>query len=41
MGKSGKMVLKGVNWVDNEKIGYNGLERTQLGTQSKNQVIWP
>ena len=30
--KSGQMVLKGVNRVDNEKIGSNGLERSQLGT---------
>ena len=34
------MVLKGVNWVHNEKIRSNGLERSQLGTQYKNQVIW-
>ena len=34
------MVLKGVNWVHNDKIGSNGLERSQLhnGTQCKNQV---
>ena len=38
--KSGKMVLKGVNRVHNDKIGSNGLERSQLGTQCKNQVIW-
>ena len=24
--KSGQMVLKGVNWVHNDKIGSNGLE---------------
>ena len=35
----GKMVLKGVNCVHNDKIGSNGLERSQLGTQYKNQVI--
>ena len=29
--KSGKMVLKGVNWVYNNQIGSNGLERSQLG----------
>ena len=29
----GHMVLKGVNWVHNDKIGSNGLERSQLGTQ--------
>ena len=26
------MVLKGVNWVHNDKIRSNGLERSQLGT---------
>ena len=30
--KGGEMVLKGVNWVHNDKIGSNGLERSQLGT---------
>ena len=25
------MVLKGVNWLHNDKIGSNGLERSQLG----------
>ena len=34
------MVLKGVNRVHNDKIESNGLERSQLGTQWKNQVIW-
>ena len=34
------MVLKVVNWVQNDKISSNGLERNQLGTQHKNQVIW-
>ena len=34
------MVLKGVNRVHNDKIGANGLERSQLGTQYKNEVIW-
>ena len=29
----GQMVLKGVNWVHNDKIGSYGLERSQLGTQ--------
>ena len=33
MQKSGHMVLKGVNWVHNDNIGSNGLERSQLGTQ--------
>ena len=35
-----KMVLKGVNCVHNDKLRSNGLERGQLGTQYKNQVIW-
>ena len=34
------MVLKGVNWVHNAKIDSYGLERSQLGTQYKGQVIW-
>ena len=34
------MVLKGVSWAHNDKIGLNGLERTQLGKQYKNKVIW-
>ena len=34
------MVLKGVNWVHNNKIRLNGFERSQFGTQYKNQVIW-
>ena len=34
------MVLKGVNRVHNDKIRPNGLERSQLCTQCKNQVIW-
>ena len=37
--KSGHMVLKGVNCVHNDKIRSNGLERSNLGTQWKNQVI--
>ena len=36
----GQMVLKGVNRVHYGKIRLNGLERSQLGTQCKNQVIW-
>ena len=36
----GQMVLKRVNRIHNDKIGSNGLERSQLGTQCKNQVIW-
>ena len=35
MQKSGHMVLKGVNWVHNDKIGSNGLERSQLVTPIK------
>ena len=35
--KLGQMVLKGVNYVHNDKIRSNGLERSQLGTQCKNQ----
>ena len=48
--KLGQMVLKGVrytmdknemvNWVHNAKIRSYGLERSQLGTQCKNQVKW-
>ena len=34
------MVLKGLNWVHNDKIRLNGIKRSQLGTQCKNQVIW-
>ena len=40
MMKLGQMVLKGVNWVDNDKIRSNGLERSQLGTEYKNEVKW-
>ena len=29
-----QMVLKGVNWVHNDKIGSNGLERSQMGTHN-------
>ena len=38
--KLGQMVLKGVKWVHSDKIRSNGLERSQLGTQYRNQVIW-
>ena len=38
--KLGQMVLKGVIWVHNDKIRSNGLERSQMGTQCKYQVIW-
>ena len=40
MENSGHMVLKGVSWVHSDKIRSNGLERSQLGTQCKNQVKW-
>ena len=30
--KLGQMVLKGDNWVHNNEIRSNGLERSQLGT---------
>ena len=33
MQKPALMVLKEVNWVQNDKIRLNGLERCQLGTQ--------
>ena len=31
--KLGHMFLKGVGWVNNDKMRSNGLERGQLGTQ--------
>ena len=31
--KLGKMVLRGVIWLQNDKIGSNGLERSELVTQ--------
>ena len=31
--KLGHMFLKGVGWVNNDKMRSNGLERSQLGTQ--------
>ena len=37
--KSGQMVSKGVNWLHNDNIRLNGLERSQLGTQCKNEVL--
>ena len=37
--KLDQMVFKGVNWVHNDKISSKGLERSQLGTQYKIQVI--
>ena len=36
--KLGQMVLKGVNWVHNDRIGPYGLERSNLCTQCKNQI---
>ena len=45
--KLGQMVFKGVNWVHNDKIGSNGLKKSQLGTQYKyrdyllRQVVLP
>ena len=38
--KFGQMVLKGVNWVHNDKIKSYSLERSELGPQYKNQVKW-
>ena len=38
--KTGHIVLKGVNWVHINKMRSNGLEKSQLDTQCKNQVIW-
>ena len=38
--KSGHMVLKGVNWVYNDKIRSYGLERSQLGTVCKTKNIF-
>ena len=35
------MVLKGINWVQNDKMRSDALERSHLGTQYKNQVKWP
>ena len=34
------IVLKGVNWVHYDKIRWNSLERSQLGTLWSNYVIW-
>ena len=38
--KSCHMVLKVVNWVHHDKIESYGLEKSQLSTQGKYQVIW-
>ena len=42
MQKSGHMVLKGVNWVHNDKITSHGTERSQLGyTMIKlGEMVW-
>ena len=40
MVKLGHMVLEGVICVHNDEIRSNGHERSQLGTQYKNQVKW-
>ena len=37
--KSDHIVLKGINWVHYDKIRLNGVERSQLGTQYKNQDL--
>ena len=33
MMKLDQMILKGVNWIHNDKIVSNGLDMSQLGTQ--------
>ena len=33
------MVLKGVSWVQNDKIKSNGFERSQLGIQCKKSYL--
>ena len=38
--KLDQMVLKGVNWVHDDKIRSNGLEGSHLGTQYIKQVTW-
>ena len=38
--KTGQMVLKGVNWVHNDKTGSNGLERSQYGYTMIKWVKW-
>ena len=35
-----KVSRKGVTWVHNDKIRSYDLERSNLGTQYKDQVIW-
>ena len=34
-----QMDLKGINWVQKDKVRSNNYERSPLGTQYKNQVI--
>ena len=38
--KSGQMVLKGVNWVHNDKISQMVLKGVNWVHNDKNQVIW-
>ena len=38
--KSDQIALKEVNWVHNDTIRSNGLERSNLCTQCKNQFMW-
>ena len=38
--RSGQIVLKGINWVHYDKLRSNGVEKSKLGTQCKNQVKW-
>ena len=42
MQKSGHMILKGVNWVHNDKIRSrsNGHGKESIGYTMQNQVIW-
>ena len=40
MTKLDQMVLKGIIRVHNEEIRSYGLERSQFGTECKNQVKW-
>ena len=38
--KLGQIVLKGVNWVHNDKIRSHSLERSNFCTQCKNEIKW-
>ena len=40
MTKFAQMVLKGANWVHNDKIRSYGLQRSNLCIQCKNQIKW-